>query len=407
VKLHRHLCQSVTEILQSVFVGGYYADKSLEYHFKNNKSWGARDRRFVAESVYDIVRWWRRLWYALDQPNESSNYWRLLGAYLITKKTEMPDWDEFKTLNAAIITERYENCAEPAVKHSLPDWLYEFGLAQLGDEWPTVLESMNRQAEVVLRANTLKIEPSELSQRLLAEEIATTSDPHYPSALILEKRANVFKTEAFKEGFFEVQDASSQLVAQFLDPKPGERVIDACAGAGGKSLHLAALMKNKGKVISMDVEDRKLGELRTRSTRAGADIIECRLIDSSKAVKRLKETADALLLDVPCSGSGVWKRNPDSKWKISAKDLEEVGKTQRQILEQYVQMLKPGGRLVYATCSVFPSENAQPIKEFLDKNPDWKLVEEISRSPHREGFDGFYMAKLIKPNARSEQSRSR
>lgn len=394
MKLHRHLCQSVTEILQSIFVAGYYADKSLEYHFKNNKSWGARDRRFVAESVYDIVRWWRRLWYALDEEADPVKYWNVLGAWLITKNIELPDWPEFQKLNAASILDRYQNCPEPAVKNSLPDWLYEYGSEQLGEEWPALLESMNQQAEVVLRANALKIEPNKLRERLSAEEIETRLDPQFPSALILNERANVFKTAAFKDGFFEVQDASSQMVAEFLDPKPGQRVIDACAGAGGKSLHLAALMKNKGKIISMDVEERKLTELRTRSSRAGADIIECRVIESSKTIKRLKETADAVLLDVPCSGSGVWKRNPDAKWKLSAQDLEEVGKTQRHILEQYAQMLKPGGTLVYATCSVFPSENSKPVKEFLDKNPNWKLLAEVKRSPHRDGFDGFYMAKL-------------
>jgi 16S rRNA (cytosine967-C5)-methyltransferase len=182
-----------------------------------------------------------------------------------------------------------------------------------------------------------------------------------------------------------------------LDPKPGERVIDACAGAGGKSLHLAALMKNKGKILSLDIHERKLEELRKRASRAGADIIETRTIDSSKVIKRLEETADRLLLDVPCSGLGVLRRNPDSKWKLSDEEIEKLRALQSQILESYSKMVKPGGRMVYATCSILPSENERQVEEFLkNAGGTFELLEERKFAPGKDGFDGFYAASLQK-----------
>lgn len=174
------------------------------------------------------------------------------------------------------------------------------------------------------------------------------------------------------------------------------RVIDACAGGGGKSLHLAALMQDKGRIISMDTEGWKLQELRRRARRAGTSIIETRTIDSSKVVKRLEGTADRVLLDVPCSGLGVLRRNPDAKWKLNPDFLENVRKTQAEIIASYSRMCKPGGKLVYATCSILPSENQEQIQKFLSaKSQDFQLVQEKIISPI-EGFDGFYMALLEK-----------
>src|SRR6185369_699383 len=154
-----------------------------------------------------------------------------------------------------------------------------------------------------------------------------------------------------QEGLFEIQDGASQQVAPMLDPKPGERVIDACAGGGGKTLHLAALMKNKGRIISMDVSEVKLKALRERCSRNGVDIAEVKVIESSKTIKRLEKNADRVLLDVPCSGLGVLRRNPDKKWKLKPEDFIELRKLQAEILESYSEMTKVGGRLVYATCS--------------------------------------------------------
>jgi 16S rRNA (cytosine967-C5)-methyltransferase len=172
------------------------------------------------------------------------------------------------------------------------------------------------------------------------------------------------------------------MVSEFLNVQPGMRVVDACAGAGGKTLHLAALMKNKGRIIALDVKENKLLELKKRATRADVRIVETRTIDSSKVVKRLKDTADRLLLDVPCTGLGVLRRNPDSKWKLNLEELERVKAIQRDILSSFPEMTKVGGKMVYATCSILPSEGEEQIKWFLNQHKDkWNLLGEKRYSP--------------------------
>ena len=172
------------------------------------------------------------------------------------------------------------------------------------------------------------------------------------------------------------------------------RVIDACAGAGGKSLHLAALMQNKGKILALDVHTNKLEQLRKRAKRAGIDIIETRLIEGTKTIKRLVNSADALLLDVPCSGLGVLRRNPDSKWKLKPERLLELQDLQKKLLRDYSQMLKVGGRMVYATCSILPSENQRQVQDFLSQHKNFELLAEKTLRPDIEGYDGFYFASL-------------
>jgi 16S rRNA (cytosine967-C5)-methyltransferase len=172
--------------------------------------------------------------------------------------------------------------------------------------------------------------------------------------------------------------------------------VDACAGAGGKTLHLAALMKNKGSIIALDVQEKRLTELKLRARRAGAHCIETRLIEGSKVIKRLKNSADRLLLDVPCSGLGVLRRNPDSKWKLTPEKMETLNQLQKKIINEYSEILKPGGLMVYATCSVLPSENQNVIAEFLKNRSDWILEQELSLDPSQGMTDGFYVARIKK-----------
>ncbi|MGL4832968.1 MAG: RsmB/NOP family class I SAM-dependent RNA methyltransferase, partial [Shewanella sp.] len=204
----------------------------------------------------------------------------------------------------------------------------------------------------------------------------------------------LFRTQSFKEGLFEQQDAGSQRVAAALDAKPGMRVIDACAGAGGKTLHIAAQMQGKGRLLAMDVEQWKLDKLKERARRSGAYNVETRLIASSKTIKRLKLSADRVLLDVPCSGLGVLKRNPDAKWRDTPDRLPVLMDLQKQILASYSRMVKVGGIVVYATCSIFPGENREQIDAFLAQNDNFRLLEDETISPADTGFDGFYLAKL-------------
>jgi len=423
MKIHRPVAEQVVSAIKSIFGATadgrrFYADKVIERLFKHHRKLGARDRRFVAETVYGIVRWWRLLLAAVGVSDpmaipDERVIWQVIGAWLVKSGQELPPWREFADLDPARLARALERAADnPAVRESVPDWLYQLGLEELGAaRWQACLTGLNEQAPVVLRANRLKTTLDELKAELARENIETDIVPGLADALVLNERKNVFTSESFKLGLFEVQDGASQHVAPLLQPEPGQRVIDGCAGAGGKSLHLAALMKNKGKIIALDVHQGKLEELRKRSSRAGCDVIETRVIESSKTVKRMEKTADRVLLDVPCSGLGVLRRNPDSKWKLEPADIPRLHALQAEILESYSEMLKPGGRLVYATCSVLPSENMKQVEAFLEKHKaDWRLLEAHQFWPgaHRPeraetpdprlqdhyGFDGFFAAAL-------------
>lgn len=393
MKLYRNLSEAVVSILKTIFEGNQYADKVIEKTLKQNPRWGARDRRFIAETTYDIVRWYRHLLAVSDSNN--NDYWNLLGTWLIWKGIDLPVWDQFKNLNAESIREGFQKEYPLSIRESIPDWLNELGIKELPSRWAKEIKSLNHEAEVVLRTNTLKGDTVSIQKQLMEEEIETTTHSKYPDALILIKRMNVFGSQSFKKGLFEVQDADSQLIAPFLRVTPGMRVIDACAGAGGKTLHLASLMQNKGRIVAMDTEGWKLDELRKRARRAGANNIETKIIENSKTIKRLHNSADRLLLDVPCSGLGVLKRNPDAKWKLSPDYISRVRSLQQQILSEYSTMIKPGALMVYSTCSILPSENEEQVRQFLDSNALFELIEEKYCWPS-DGFDGFYMALIKK-----------
>lgn len=395
MKLYRNLCEAVVSVLEEIFIENRYADKAIEKLLKQNPKWGARDRRFIAETTYDIVRWYR-LFGKLANAQEN-DFWKLLSVWCVWNEIRLPDWPEMAIDKEYLYQTFDEIKNDRKIVESIPDWLDELGEKELGKGWNEELHALNEQAKVVLRVNTLKVSRNEL-QRQLADndEIFTTTPPDFQDALLLEERQNIFTRQQFKDGLFEVQDAGSQLIAPFLRVEPGMRVVDACAGGGGKTLHLAALMQNKGRIIAMDTEAWKLNELKKRARRAGASNIETRVIESSKIIKRQENSADRLLLDVPCSGLGVLKRNPDAKWKLSSEAIEKVKLTQQKIINEYSVIVKPGGMMVYATCSVLPSENEKQVEKFLSEKGDkFELIGQKTLLPS-EGFDGFYMALIKK-----------
>jgi 16S rRNA (cytosine967-C5)-methyltransferase len=394
MKLHNNTIKGVHRALEAIFEEGQYADKVIERTLKSNPKWGAKDRAFIAETTYEMVRWWR----LIKHLSPSQDYWDLFGTYWLMQGNPLPEWEEFARLQPDKIKSKYESITDPGLLESIPEWLQTLGSQELGEKWGAEIHALNEEAEVVLRVNTLKTTRERLKNTLEADGISTYLVKGYPDALILESRQNVFRHPAFKQGWFEVQDASSQLVAAALQATSGMRVIDACAGAGGKSLHLAALMGNKGKVISLDVEEWKLQQTKLRARRNGVSILEPRVIEGSKTIKRLKESADRLLLDVPCSGLGVLRRNPDTKWKLSPESIQKVQETQQEILQMYPSMLKKGGQLVYATCSILPSENELQVKKFLESESgkDFELIEDRKVLAQESGFDGFYIARLLK-----------
>ena len=255
---------------------------------------------------------------------------------------------------------------------------------------------MAKEPSRYIRANALKTTRENLGHVLSEEGVVTRPVKGVYSALEVTSNAALFRTAAFKEGLFEQQDAGSQLIPPFLDAQPGMRVIDACAGSGGKTLQLAAIMENKGVIIALDTEGWKLDDLKKRSRRAGAFNIETRVIDSTKVIKRLYDHADRVLIDAPCSGLGVLRRTPDSKWRDLRPRIIELKKIQQDILSRYSQMVKVGGIVVYSTCSILPSENELQVKEFIaNSNGAFELLEDKTLYPS-EGFDGFYMAKIIR-----------
>ena len=402
MRLHRNLCFAVIDGVLEVFNDGKYADKVIQGLLKRDKRWGSRDRGFVAETTYDIVRW-KRLYAEIAEvkaPFSRDDAWRLFAVWATLKGIKLPDWKYFEDTPTRKIKGRFDEASKTRkIKESIPDWIDALGVEELGESiWTKELAKQNEQAEVILRVNTLKTNKKDLQLKLQSEAIETTEIKGYPYALKLVERANVFQTEAFKKGWFEVQDASSQLVADFLDVKPGMKVVDACAGAGGKTLHLSALMQNKGSLIAMDIYESKLKKLKIRARRNGAHNIDLRVIDSTKPIKKLKGKADRLLIDAPCSGLGVLRRNPDSKWKLEPEFIEKIKTTQQDILQDYSKMLKPGGKMVYATCSVLPSENQEQVNTFLasEQGQDFKLIKDKRILAHECGYDGFYMALLEK-----------
>ncbi|MCE2741195.1 MAG: RsmB/NOP family class I SAM-dependent RNA methyltransferase [Sphingobacteriales bacterium] len=398
MKFHLNLLRAVNRAIFQIFEEGRYADKALEKILRSNNLWGARDRAFIAENTYDMVRYWRLIRTVAElethELNET-NLFTLFGTWQVLKGVALPKWEEFKNVDEKKIHHNYKQIkTQRKLVHSLPDWLDDLGWAELGKQWNKEVEALNEAAPVVLRVNTLKIAKPDLVKSLSEKGIMTQPVQGCKDALLLKQRQNLFITPEFKAGYFEVQDASSQLVAEFLQIEPGMRIIDACAGAGGKSLHMAAISQNKGRILSLDTEQWKLDEAKKRARRAGVSNLDTRLIEGSKTIKKLYDTADRLLLDVPCSGLGVIKRNPDAKWKLSLEFIQKVKAEQAEILEEYAKIVKVGGKLVYATCSILPSENQLQVDAFLAKHTNYELEDARVVLPSESGFDGFFMARL-------------
>ena len=400
MKLHRNLCQAVINALKDILLDKKQADVTVSNLLQSNKSWGARDRNFIADNVYHIVRYKRLYEFCLnDELFGEVSLWKLLGTKLILEETELPAWEDFAVLNKEEILVRIaEANSIRKIRESIPDWLDELGQKELGQTWDKEIAALNTPAKFSIRVNTLKTNFEILKRLLVDEGVDLSETPLAPNALIINTKKNFRNHAAYKNGLFEVQDISSQLIAPFLEAAPGMNVIDGCAGAGGKSLHLAALMQNDGEILSVDIHEKKLNELEKRASRAGCKIIKP--LHATKLTRHfqglLQSFADRILLDVPCSGTGVLRRKPDAKWSLTKKFIDELKLTQSQILDEYAAMLKKGGLLVYSTCSILPSENELQVKAFLEIHKEFQLIEEKRISPAETGFDGFYMAKLKK-----------
>jgi len=398
MKFHRLLLVAVVDALREVLLNDKQADHTLDKMFAAHKNWGARDRHFIADNTYHILRYKRLFEYcATAEEKNALSLWKMLGAKLVIDGHQLPEYDEFKTLVPTdILLKKQEAQYIRKIRESIPNWLDTMGEEQLGEQWEKEVITLNQPAKLSLRVNTLKCTKADLKQALQKEGIETSEVPNAPDALVIEGRKNLRNLAAYKNGWFEMQDVSSQLVAPLLDVKEGMKVIDACSGGGGKTLHIAALMNNRGSIRAMDINDHKLEEVKLRAKRNGVRIVSEKNIEL-EYIPSLKESADRLLLDVPCSGTGVLRRKPDAKWHLTAEFITKVTQTQLMILDEYSVMVKKNGVMVYSTCSILPIENERQVKAFLARHKDqFELLEEMKVSPADSGFDGFYAAKLLR-----------
>ncbi len=390
-----HILNTLSQALIEVFEKGKHADRMIDKYARVNRAWTAEDKSFFAEAVYGIVRHKRLLEYAAG----SEELWPVILAYLVSKNLKPVSRPEFRELDSAKMQTRLKEKKPQAVEYSLPDWLFSLGEQEFGGEWPAIAQGLNKEPSQFLRANTLKTNAEKLIQDLKAEKInaAKIAGPLKASdGLHLKERKNVFATQACRRGDFEMQDAGSQAIAPLLQAQPGMQVADTCAGSGGKTLHLASLMQNEGKIVALDVVEQKLNDLKERANRAGATIVETKWIHSPKVIQRLQNQFDRVLIDSPCSGLGVLRRNPDTKWNLDAGKIDDLVKLQREILANYSALCKPGGMMVYATCSILKRENEEQTAWFLNgaAGKSWSLVSEMRFWPHVHNSDGFYAAVL-------------
>ncbi len=394
-------------------------DAFIDQYFRANRKMGSKDRAFLAETIYGCLRRRREL-QALYEPLTGrvtdTAPW-LIATYLL----KYGGWSGRALAEAGfsgdtdVLAARVRTANSAlfpfAVRANLPDWLTERLLAQFGeDETLKLADALNRPATVDIRVNTLKTSRDGLQAQLREEGYELTPTPYSPFGLRHGKRGPLFNSRAFEEGLFELQDEGSQLIAVLVDAKPKEKIVDFCAGAGGKSLHIAAMMQNKGSIYACDVATRRLERLKPRLKRAGVDIIQRLLVrdEWDEQMKPLYGKMDAVLVDAPCSGTGTLRRNPDIKWKDI--DLDKLRVTQQRILAAAARLVKPGGRLVYATCSLLDEENSAVTAALLAAHPGFKTIpagEVLARAgitiadacnaggalrllPHRHGTDGFY-----------------
>ncbi|MEO5573989.1 MAG: RsmB/NOP family class I SAM-dependent RNA methyltransferase [Gammaproteobacteria bacterium] len=375
----RELFNKSTELLEAILAGHQPADQQMQKYFREQRSLGMRERGFIAETVYGCLRHKRLVEHVFANPTPFAS--DRVGAYLVSAQ----GWSVRALLDAGYpgdaknlvvrIRETDKNTLPEAVRADLPDWLYDRLATQLGpQETLKLAEALNRPAPVDLRVNTLKAKRDEAAARLQEQGYASTSMPYSPFGLRRAERVPLFKTLAFQEGLIEIQDEGSQLLGILLEPKRREMVVDFCAGAGGKTLLIGALMANTGTLYAFDTSAKRLENIKPRIKRAGLDTVRAIVIDNERdrRVQNLNGKIDRVLVDAPCTGLGTLRRNPDIKWRTF--DMAHVTSLQTRILAAAAKLLKPGGRLVYATCSPLREENEDIVEQFLAQHPTFTLL---------------------------------
>ncbi len=398
------------------------ADRWLGSFFQHNrKKFGVKDRRLYAETIYAAFRHKTllELWIAEGGvlPGDRNLAMAFLAASSEDLLTETDFWGfanqhgwKFTSAHFRAIkkhelppSQEHLRSGDPvkllSVLYSFPEWLIRRWIAFFGEEQCLqLLDVCARRPPFVIRVNPLKISRKELKGKLMTAGHQVRETAQSPYGLVFEERANLFGSPFFQEGLFEVQDEGSQLVGIKMAPAPGEWVWDACAGGGGKTLLLGALMQNKGRVVATDIRMSKLDELAKRAKRAGLHNVFPADLKRMAEMKHARRGFDKILVDAPCSGTGTLRRNPDAKWKLTEDDFARHQKDQLEILESVLPYLKEGGRIYYATCSLEPEENEQVMEKFMEKHPELSQVPIGETGPFlrffppRDQTDGFFLA---------------
>lgn len=401
------------------------ADAKLGDFFRNNRDLGTKDRAFVAESVYGVLRRLRFLsTVTANDENDPDDARKLILAWLLRvqgmsiRELESVLNEQQKEWAHAIKAKSTDNLPL-AVQADVRDWLWDKLVAQYGEaEALTIARSMHEQATLDLRVNTIKGERDEVLAKFIAEntsgETNISKTPYSPVGIRMPSRLNISRHVLFTEGKIEVQDEGSQLLAHLVAPKRGMMVADFCAGAGGKTLAMGALMRNTGRLYAFDVSEKRLHNLGQRLKRSGLSNLNAQVISSEndQKLKRLNGKFDRVLVDAPCSGMGTLRRNPDLKWRQTPDDVLDLTKKQASILARAAKLTKGGGRLIYATCSLLRDENEQIAEDFLAAHPDFKLLnaaeilaqqqidldtgDYLKLFPHLHNTDGFFAAVFEK-----------
>ncbi len=396
------------------------ADAILSRYFREHRDMGPADRAVVAEAVYGVLRK-KRL---LDHVTANGKARALLLAWLarglglnsreIARDLE-PVLRRGDTEIVAAIKAAATDELPLAVRAELPDWVVEKLMAISGEAEILALgKGLAEPAPLDLRVNTLRAKRDEVIEKLAAEGLAAIPTPYAPNGVRLTGRPSINRLPLFLDGTLEVQDEGSQLLCQLLAPTRHDLTIDFCAGAGGKTLALGAMMGNRGRLYAFDVSAARLKKLQPRLARSGLSNVHPQTLSSENdiRVKRLAGKADRVLIDAPCSGLGTLRRNPDLKWRQSPESVAELTQKQASILRSAAAMVKPGGRLVYATCSLLPEENEAIVEAFLAANPAYTLLDcdvvleqqkialrtgkYLRLAPHRHGTDGFFAAGMVR-----------
>ena len=401
MKLHRNIALGIVLGLENTLIDKLSEADVIKKLLKSNNVWGSRDRRTLAKAFYDIIRQ-KRLFHTLTgKESDDINPWNLLGCWIILNEFPLPEWEEFNNIYAKEIKAKAMVLIQNRkYKYSIPDWLDQMGIEDFGEAtWEKEIASLNTPAHLIIRVNTLVTSVEKLKEKLEKKyNIITHIISDYSHSLLFEKKQSLKAIKEYRDGWFEVQDANSQKITPWLKPESGKYYIDACAGAGGKSLHLADLTRDTANIVALDIYPAKLDELRKRCYRNKIESVQTVNIDDKEILKVIEPNADGVLIDAPCSGIGVLKRNPGTKWSMTPERLITILEVQERILQTYAPLVKEGGYLVYATCSILDVENKFQVIKFLKSKigSQFELEKEHTYFSHVTGFDGFYCARLIK-----------